>query len=86
MFDDEDDVIHKVRCFKCGEPDVRLVMGSRQIIHARCKSCNANLLAEILELEQEVYQERGFNSSERPITRQPLALNATPVSIKPQTD
>lgn len=81
MTDDEGDVIHKVRCFKCGAPDVRLVMGSRQIIHARCKACDANLLAEILGLEQEVRKEQGFKDAKRPITRQPEALKITPASI-----
>lgn len=29
-------------------------MGGRSIIHARCHGCGANLLAEVMEFEQEV--------------------------------
>ncbi|MEZ4459680.1 MAG: hypothetical protein R3E66_08090 [bacterium] len=31
---------------------MRLVLGGRAILHARCHSCNANLLAEVLEYEE----------------------------------
>lgn len=47
-------MVFNVRCFKCGEHEVRLVLGGRAIIHARCHGCESNLLAEIMELEQEV--------------------------------
>lgn len=47
-------MVFTVRCFKCGDKDVRLIMGGRSIIHARCHSCEANLLAEVMEFEQEV--------------------------------
>lgn len=47
-------MVFTVRCFKCGEPSVRLVLGGRAILHARCHACDANLLAEVLEFEQQV--------------------------------
>lgn len=50
-------MVFNVRCFKCGEPEVRLVLGGRAIIHARCHGCDSNLLAEIMEFEQEIYAE-----------------------------
>jgi DNA-directed RNA polymerase subunit N (RpoN/RPB10) len=46
-------LVFTVRCFKCGEKDVRLIMGGRSIIHARCHDCGANLLADVMEFEQE---------------------------------
>jgi len=33
---------------------VRLVLGGRKILHAKCESCGANLLEEIMELEANV--------------------------------
>jgi DNA-directed RNA polymerase subunit N (RpoN/RPB10) len=45
-------VVFTVRCYKCGQEAVRLVLGGRAILHARCHSCNANLLAEVLEFEE----------------------------------
>lgn len=51
-------MVFQVCCFKCNEFKVRLVLGGREIIHARCQACNANLLAEVLEFEQEVLQNR----------------------------
>lgn len=50
-------MVFTVRCFKCGEPSVRLVLGGRAILHARCHACGANLLSEVLEFEQEVMRE-----------------------------
>lgn len=47
-------MVFTVRCFKCGEKDVRLIMGGRSIIHARCHSCGANLLADVMEFEEEI--------------------------------
>lgn len=46
-----------VRCFKCGQQDVRLIVGGRSIIHARCHSCGANLLEEVMAFEAEVQAE-----------------------------
>lgn len=46
-----------VRCFKCGQQDVRLIVGGRSIIHARCHSCGANLLEEVMAFEAEVLAE-----------------------------
>lgn len=51
-------MVFQVCCFKCNENKVRLVLGGREIIHARCQACNSNLLAEILEFEQEVIQSK----------------------------
>jgi hypothetical protein len=47
-------LVFTVRCYKCGEDAVRLVLGGRAILHARCQACDANLLAEVLEFEEEV--------------------------------
>ena len=47
-------MIYTTRCFKCGEMAVRLIMGGRSIIHARCQACNATLLDEVLRFEAEV--------------------------------
>ncbi len=61
-------MVFTVRCFKCGEPAVRLVLGGRAILHARCHSCSANLLSEVLEFEQEVIRakkERDNGGGER---------------------
>ena len=55
-------MVFNVRCFKCGEPDVRLILGGRAIIHARCHGCESNLLAEVMEFEQEVIARVAANS------------------------
>ena len=47
-------MVFTVRCYKCGEDAVRLVLGGRAILHARCQACDANLLAEVLEFEDKV--------------------------------
>lgn len=47
-------MVFTVRCYKCGESAVRLVLGGRAILHARCHACGSNLLAEVLEFEQEI--------------------------------
>lgn len=47
-------MIYTTRCFKCGEMAVRLIMGGRSIIHARCHSCGSNLLDEVMRFEAEV--------------------------------
>lgn len=47
-------MVFQVRCFKCGEHKVRLVLGGRYIMHARCNACDSNLLAEIMAFEEEV--------------------------------
>ena len=54
LFDEGVPLVFTVRCFKCGDSAVRLVLGGRAILHARCHSCDANLLAEVLEFEQQV--------------------------------
>lgn len=42
------------------------MLGGRAILHARCHACGANLLAEVLEYEQEVLREqRERNDEER---------------------
>lgn len=45
-------MVFTVRCYKCGQEAVRLVLGGRAILHARCHACNANLLAEVLDFEE----------------------------------
>ncbi len=66
-------MVFNVRCFKCGEPEVRLVLGGRAIIHARCHGCESNLLAEVMEFEQEVAAgvaaRKAAESSDDPITQ-----------------
>ena len=57
-------MVFTVRCFKCGESAVRLVLGGRAILHARCHSCDANLLAEVLEFEQKVMRDGLGESTE----------------------
>ncbi|MGM0557366.1 MAG: hypothetical protein ACQEVA_13365 [Myxococcota bacterium] len=61
-------MVFKVRCFKCGDEEARLILGGREIIHARCHACDANLLAEVLELEQEVLAEQDDSSWDEPTT------------------
>lgn len=51
-------MVFTVRCYKCGEDAVRLVLGGRAILHARCHACNSNLLAEVLGLEEEILQSK----------------------------
>ena len=51
-------MVFTVRCFKCGESAVRLVLGGRAILHARCHACGSNLLAEVFDFEQEVLREQ----------------------------
>lgn len=47
-------MVFTVRCFKCGETSVKLIMGGRSIIHARCHDCGANLLDEVMQFEKKV--------------------------------
>lgn len=47
-------MVFNVRCFKCGEHEVRLVMGGRSIIHAQCQACDTNLLAEVMEFQRRI--------------------------------
>ena len=51
-------MVFTVRCFECGDSAVRLVLGGRAILHARCHACGTNLLAEVLGFEQEVMREK----------------------------
>ena len=51
-------MVFNVRCYKCGENQVRLVLGGRAIIHARCHGCDSNLLAEIMDFEQQIIDEQ----------------------------
>ncbi len=44
-------MVFTVRCFKCGETAVRLVLGGRRILHAKCEGCQTNLLEEVMEFE-----------------------------------
>lgn len=57
-------MVFNVRCFKCGELDVRLVLGGRAILHARCHSCQSNLLAEIMAMEEEIMEEKAAQAAE----------------------
>lgn len=62
-------MVFDVRCFKCGEHQARLVLGGRSIIHARCHACGANLLAEVMALEQEAMEEMAPTSDDAPPTQ-----------------
>ena len=57
-------MVFNVRCFKCGEHQVRLVLGGRAIIHARCHGCDSNLLAEVMKFEKQVYAEMAARADE----------------------
>lgn len=59
-------MVFNVRCFKCGEQAVRLVMGGRSIIHARCHACESNLLAEVMEFERQVEAESRADNVPKP--------------------
>ena len=59
-------MVFTVRCFKCGEDAVRLVLGGRAILHARCQACDANLLAEVLEFEEEIRRRKEDESLDEP--------------------
>jgi len=61
-------VVLTVRCFLCGEPSVRLIMGGRQILHARCQACHSNVLAEVLALELDA--QRQTRAPETPESRE----------------
>ncbi|TXD42977.1 hypothetical protein FRC96_02180 [Lujinxingia vulgaris] len=74
-------MVFNVRCFKCGAHDVRLVLGGRAIIHARCHSCDTNLLAEVMALEEEAMRTRSSHR-ERQITSTSLrALGAEETDV-----
>ena len=47
-------MVFTVRCFKCGDHAVRLVLGGRTILHAKCEACGANLLDEVMQFELEI--------------------------------
>ncbi len=68
-------MVFTVRCYKCGQEAVRLVLGGRAILHARCHSCNANLLAEVLEFEEK--SKRAPNVQPEQTTQELLDLEAT---------
>lgn len=61
-------MVFTVRCFKCGENDVRLIMGGRSIIHARCHSCEANLLDEVMQFEEHACGDEPVPPPEEPKT------------------
>ena len=66
-------MVFTVRCFKCGESAVRLVLGGRAILHARCHACGSNLLAEVFDFEQEVARENTLRQTVEPIRVEDLA-------------
>lgn len=57
-------MVFNVRCYKCGENEVRLVLGGRAIIHARCHGCDSNLLAEVMEFEEQVLSRQSSNEDD----------------------
>jgi len=73
-------VVFNVRCFKCGEQDVRLVLGGRSVIHAQCHGCDSNLLAEIMELEEEVRAQQQEQSDHDGDPSTVASEQSTPVS------
>ena len=68
-------MVFTVRCYKCGQEAVRLVLGGRAILHARCHSCNANLLAEVLEFEE--HSKRASNVQPEQSTQELVDLETT---------
>jgi hypothetical protein len=64
-------LVFTVRCYKCGESAVRLVLGGRAILHARCHACSSNLLAEVLEFEQEIERSSADSTGETAIEDPP---------------
>lgn len=58
-------MVFQVRCFKCGAHEVRLILGGRQILHARCQSCHTNLLAEVMAFEQDANTQQRTPQRER---------------------
>ncbi|RDV38511.1 hypothetical protein DV096_06745 [Bradymonadaceae bacterium TMQ3] len=77
-------MVFNVRCFKCGAHDVRLVLGGRAIIHARCHSCDTNLLAEVMALEEEAVRRRSTHR-ERQITSTSLQALGSEETDVPDT-
>ncbi len=74
-------MVFNVRCYKCGENEVRLVLGGRAIIHARCHGCDSNLLAEVMEFEQQVLARGQAESDDSVGDEKPIAsLAANTVS------
>ena len=59
-------MVFEVRCFKCGAQAAQIVLGGRRIIHARCHACDANLLAEVLEIERAVEQDLADDDDDPP--------------------
>ncbi|MBA2663808.1 MAG: hypothetical protein H0U74_16085 [Bradymonadaceae bacterium] len=47
---------------------MRLILGGREIIHARCHACNANLLAEVLEFEQQIIRSKSERKRQNTLT------------------
>ncbi len=57
-------MVFTVRCYKCSADAVRLVLGGRAILHARCHACGTNLLAEVLAFEEETLTEHTDTETE----------------------
>ncbi len=71
-------MVFTVRCFKCGQDSVRLVLGGRSILHAKCHNCNSNLLSEILELEEETRHSKPVHRPQKEeLTREVFAEEET---------
>ena len=51
-------MVFQVRCFKCGAHEARIILGGRQILHARCQACHTNLLAEVMAFEQDAMRQQ----------------------------
>ena len=78
-------MVYQVRCFMCGADQGRLIMGGRQILHARCQACQCNLLAEIAMIEREAMEEKAPKTQRKrhttlntvnAISRQPSSVSA----------
>ncbi|QDG49947.1 hypothetical protein FIV42_04090 [Persicimonas caeni] len=54
-------------------------MGGRSIIHARCHDCGANLLAEVMDFEEEV---TGVNANQPPPDDPPTAPSPTTADLE----
>lgn len=81
-------MVFTVRCYKCGEVAVRLIMGGRAILHARCQACHANLLDEVMTFEAEVAAQAGKQAAhaDKPTQNGLRAVVADPNADPAQAD
>lgn len=49
-------MIQEVRCYKCGDEAVRLLLMGKEIMQANCTSCETDLLEEVDTFREKVEQ------------------------------